>query len=429
MHGLPLYTLVQASILHPYGCLTHGCYSQSGWGLTYILGSNMTDTLNTTEYQNLDDFMVTQGDSLPAIPRRLLENILEKNRTKFVRGRVGVRLPQIQRLDENSTESQLNEARRNSAASWDGKVFLPTTAAGSIPLPNLFLRSALFTAATIQHSEAGRKDDIQEKVRIATHSKASIKLSGYRLNRYDLRVYATCLDMYKNRPLATLKEEDGVQISYSKLASLLGGRTASALIALRESLFRLSRANIDTHLDLVEKVEDAASPQQKVHLRCLVKVEFPDEYTGCSRKSADGKELPPNGRSVLRIRITERTAYLFGMFQWSAVPNEALKMAGFKGWLACYCTSHSKPMGFPLSFFHRISGLEGNTKDFPKQLTEALSVLKNDSLPARMRVPSYTISVNKAVISEGGKFGFKNTTLEMNYASRRREKTEEMTEG
>lgn len=331
-----------------------------------------------------------------------------------------VSAPQIQPLNDFTTQADLQAARRNSAVRRRGKVFLPITAPDHVPLPHLLLRSALFCAATIARSETEREASVLKQVEIATHKDQLIEQSGLMLNRYDLRVYATCVSLYRDRALTT-DADSSIEISYGMLGAMIGGRSASALIALRESLWRLSRTSIATHISPVDEY-GAPPAKHKLKLSPLLQVDFPEGYAGCSPIGEDGKSLSPSGGSLLRIGISARTGYLYGENAWSAVPQEALMMTGLRGWLATYYATHSTSFALPLPFLYRLTGLASKTGDFTRQLTTALTTLKEKTVPERIRVLSYVLTKDDVPQPKGSKICFKNTRVAVEKAPTSRKK-------
>src|SRR5699024_5613393 len=132
-----------------------------------------------------------------------------------------------------------------------------------------------------------------EQATVTTSSDSLIVQSGPQLDRYDLRVYAACLALYRDHAL-TGPTDAGIEITYGMLGAMVGGRSTSALVALRESLWRLSCTAIATHIHPVDAYRQPPA-RQVIQFPALVQVDFPEEYAGCSTQTEEGTLLPPSG--------------------------------------------------------------------------------------------------------------------------------------
>lgn len=272
----------------------------------------------------------------------------------------------VLRLQANATERELREARSRQAVRRGDEVFLPLGKPGSVALPNLLLRSALFSSSNAQ-GEAVKEETI------ATQGDVSITLTGLRLGGYDRRVFSACLGMYqKGRPLqpsAAKAQEAWVQTSFYQLSLLIetsyGERVKDAI---RASLIRLNAALLRVRVR-----------RRDIPLPRLIEVAF------------DDGQLDGHGASVA-FRMHECIAQLFGQNAWTHVTGEALHgFAGLSGWLASFYHTHAKPYPILVADLHRYSGQDCEPREFRRRLVRALTRLQAEDVAEQIRVEGFDL--------------------------------------
>lgn len=273
-------------------------------------------------------------------------------------------------LPANASDSELREARLHQAVSRGTEVYLPLWREDHTGLPNLLLRSALFAAAN-------HADEAVSEETIASQGDASITLTGFRLTGYDKRVFAVCLDHYRQaRPLSSVQELGWVRISYWQFAKALCVEAGlNVFKAVRGSLLRLNAA----HLRLRIKRRDIPLPS-------LIEVTFDDGHdatvSSCQIKGAD----------IIAFRIPDSMADLFGPQQWTAVNKAALHdFSGLPAWLASFYSTHGKPFPLQVADLWHYSGAVCNLREFRRRLKTALEKLQGEDIPAAIRVAGYTL--------------------------------------
>ena len=273
-------------------------------------------------------------------------------------------------LPANASDNELREARLHQAASRGADVYLPLWRDNHTGLPNLLLRSALFAAAN--HTD----ETVSEEI-IASQGDTSITLTGFRLNGYDKRVFAVCLDQYRQaHPLSSVQELGWIRISYWQFAKALGVEAGlNVFKAVRGSLIRLNAA----HLRLRIKRQDIPLPS-------LIEVAFDDGYDVTTESG------PIKGADIIAFRIPETMANLFGPQQWTAVSKAALHdFSGLPAWLASFYSTHSKPYPLQVSDLWRYSGVVCNLREFRRRLKTALEKLQGEDIPVAIRVATYEL--------------------------------------
>ncbi|MFC3627783.1 plasmid replication initiator TrfA [Vogesella amnigena] len=273
-------------------------------------------------------------------------------------------------LPGNASDSELREARLHQAVSRGIEVYLPSWREGQTGLPNLLLRSALFAAANLV-------DEAVSEETIATQGDTSITLTGFRLTGYDKRVFAVCLDHYRQaQPLSTPQDIAWIRISYWQFAKALGVEPGTNVFkAVRGSLIRLNAA----HLRLRIRRRDIPLPS-------LIDVAFDDGHDAtpgsCQIKGAD----------IIAFRIPDSMAALFGPQQWTAVSKSALHdFSGLPAWLASFYSTHAKPYPLQVSDLRKYSGVVCDLREFRRRLKTALDKLQGEDIPAAIRVAGYEL--------------------------------------
>lgn len=267
-------------------------------------------------------------------------------------------------LADNASPREVREARLKRAVRRGRDVYLPTWRDLTVGLPNVWLRSALFSASKLDRGWFSEEP-------LLTQGDVSITYTGHALCQYDQLVYATCLDFYRNdRPLSPGGAHDPwVSTSYYLFAQAMGrAYGANVHQALRDSLLRLSSANLRIRVSRL----DMPIPR-------LLEVAFEDGVSAQDLKGSD----------AIAFRIHESVAHLFGPDSWSAIDKEALGYQGLQAWLAAYYGSHSVPRWVPISTLKELSGLTCTMSDFRRQLGRALDKLMGADIPEGVRVAAY----------------------------------------
>lgn len=275
-------------------------------------------------------------------------------------------------LPANASDTELREARLYQSVRRGDEVFLPIWHQATIGMPNLFLRSALFAANRSQHEAVAEET-------IASQGDTSITLTGFRLNDYDRRVFAVCLNAYRDdRRLAGTSDRLWVRLSYWLFAKAMGVNYGPQVhLAIRASLVRLNAA----HLRLRVKRRDIPMPR-------LLEVAFDDGYQPGTENHGSLK-----GSDLIAFRVQEPMANLFGPQDWSAVHECAIHgFSGLAAWVANFYSTHAKPYPLQVKDLWRYSGVVCDLREFRRRLKGALAQLMAPDVPAAIRVAEYELS-------------------------------------
>ncbi len=293
-------------------------------------------------------------------------------------------LPAILVIPDNATPNELADARRRQSVKRGNDVFLPSWGGTTIALPYAFVRSALFSAR--RSIQTGNKLLLTESTptpienkEVATFNDLTLRLSGLDLCQFDRQVYVTCLDYYREVPLASETGDERIQTKFSEFAKRMGSKYSTRLHAsLCASLTRLSLAGISMRF----KGEDFAVSK-------LIFFDFEKD------EDLAGKV---KGSDVLSLCVTVAVAELFGPKLWTAVDKTVIGYDGLKGWVANFYASHSGPRWLPLTTLYRMSGYGSTINDFKKRLPQALEQLTDMATPNSCRVSSYGVTSDKTSI-------------------------------
>lgn len=291
--------------------------------------------------------------------------------------------PSVATLPSNATGGEVNKARRRQAVRRGTETYLPAWSDMAMGLPTAFLRSALFsTSAHVQANSSNVLDgDLRTLIsdlEIGTFQNLTLTLSGYELCQFDRKVYATCLDYYRNMPLEPEESQLSINTSFYEFTKRMNqsyGLTSH--VAIRASLLRLSFAQ----LRLRYKGWNIEVPK-------LLTVSFKDGLIGGEFKASD----------LIQLRITESVATLFGPGEWTAVDKEAVIYDGLKGWLASFYAGHCAPHWLTVESLQHISGYSSHIGNFRKSLCNALDRLKEEQTPLCSRVSEYKFTEDGACI-------------------------------
>ncbi|MBK0415822.1 hypothetical protein [Chromobacterium haemolyticum] len=273
-------------------------------------------------------------------------------------------------LAANATDVELREARLRQSVRRGEEVYLPAWRDAHTGMPNLLLRSALFAAS---HNP----DEAVVEETIASQGDTSITLTGFQLTGYDKRVFAVCLNHYRqDRPLSAVQGDfQWIRISYWQFAKELGVEPGPNVYkAVRSSLIRLNAA----HLRLRVKRRDIPLPR-------LIEVAFDDGHDAAALASSLVK-----GGDVIAFRVLDSMANLFGPQEWTAVSEVALHdFTGLPAWLASFYSTHAKPYALQVSDLWRYSGVVCDLREFRRRLKSALEKLQGEDVPPAIRVTGY----------------------------------------
>lgn len=288
--------------------------------------------------------------------------------------------PAVMELPENATNHELRSVRARQSARRGQEVYLPSWSSVAQALPDAFIRSALFSSSSAIQKQnpqilKGDLSLLEANLEIASFRDIRLLFSGYRLCQYDRQVYATCLDYYRELPLAPEDSTRHIRTTFHEFATRMGGtHNAKTYLGIRASLLRLSFAQLRLRY-----------ARLNIEVPKLLSVSFEDgEPTG-----------DMHGSDMLLLRITEPVAELFGEAQWTAVDKAALDYDGLRGWLAGFYASHTKAQWLPVERLYALSGYESRFSNFRDSLVKALDKLMSPDTPDRSRVSRYHFSPDR----------------------------------
>jgi hypothetical protein len=276
-------------------------------------------------------------------------------------------------LAANASPTEIRVARQRRAVRRGKDVFLPSWKDAAVALPNALLRSALFSA-----SSASREALFEAP--IAAQGDVVLTLTGHQLCDYDRRVFAACLNHYRDdRPLVPDDTSPAwVTLTFYQFAQdLVTSYSANVHKAIRDSLIRLSAAHLRVRIN-----------RRDIPLPRLIDVAFDDGFAG--QEPAD---CMLRGSDRVAFRIFESMANLFGPADWSAVPQPALTdYSGLASWLASFYSTHAKPYPLKVADLYRYAGVTCELREFRRMLKIALEKLKRDTANPVVRVESFELT-------------------------------------
>lgn len=275
-------------------------------------------------------------------------------------------------LAANATPTEVRVARQRRAVRRGKDVFLPSWKDATVALPNALLRSALFSAGS--HSR-----EALFEAPIAAQGDVVLTLTGHQLCDYDRRVFAACLNHYRDdRPLSPDDAPAWVTLSFYQFAQDLGtAYGAKVHKAIRDSLIRLSAAHLRVRIH-----------RRDIPLPRLIDVAFDDGYAGLA-----SNDCLLRGSDRVAFRIFESMANLFGPADWSAVPQPALTgYAGLAAWLASFYSTHARPYPLKVTDLYQYSGVTCELREFRRMLTTALGKLQCESTNPGVRVTGFVLT-------------------------------------
>lgn len=279
-------------------------------------------------------------------------------------------------LPWNASESELRKERQFQAVKRGNEFYLPSSRKNVACLPNILLRSALFSAST----------DIKSlfKESISCQGDTSIIMTGTQLIGYDRRVLSAFLNYYnENKPLAFIEENEWVRVTFWQLSNDLKtkyGRNVHA--AILKSLHRLNKAQ------LIIRFEQKDIPFTK-----LIDVMFDSDH--------QNEEESPSllrGSDSISFRVLDTMANLYGRAKWSPVSHKALHDSlGLPAWLASYYSTHAKPFALKISDLLKYSGSTCELPEFRRRLKNALTKFQELETPEEYRVSE--LDMNKTHVT------------------------------
>lgn len=282
----------------------------------------------------------------------------------------------ILEMDVTATPAAVNAARTRRAVRRGRDVYLPCWSDYAVGLPNALLRSRLWTAGE-------GADAWMDSAEIATLGQdARILYTGRQLTQYDRRIFAACLDYYKeDRPLSAGNHSPWVCVSFYQFALAMGlSYNLNTHKAMRASLVRLEAAALRLGTGALE-----------LPVPRLLEVAFDDGYH--ARPESELK-----GSDQIAFRVLEQFAALYGPSAWTAVPKPALELRNLRAWVSGFYATHSTPRELPISKLQELSGMTCRPNDFRACLLRALEDLKKAAVPDEIRVATYVVSPDKKSI-------------------------------
>lgn len=283
----------------------------------------------------------------------------------------------ILELNVMATPADVNKARTRRAVRRGRDVYLPSWSDFAVGLPNALLRSRLWAAGE-------GDDEWMQGAEIATLGQdARILYTGKQLTQYDRRVFAACLDYYRDdRPLSADINSVWVSVSFYQFAQAMGlAYTLNTHKALRSSLVRLEAAALRVGAGNLE-----------LPVPRLLEVAFDDGYQLRTEQELKGSDK-------IAFRVLEQFAALYGPTSWTAVPKPILEMKGIRAWLGGFYATHSGPRELPFAKLQALSGMNCRPNDFRACVTRALDELSKNSVADDVRVSSYQITQDKKAIT------------------------------
>lgn len=274
-------------------------------------------------------------------------------------------------LASNASSTEVRAARQRRAVRRGQEVYLPSWREATVALPNALLRSALFSASSLSR-------EALFEAPIAAQGDVVLTLTGHQLCDYDRRVFAACLNHYRDeRPLS---RDEGIQawitLSFYQFAQDLGvAYGVKVHKAIRTSLIRLSAAHLRVRIQ-----------RRDIPLPRLLDVAFDD---GIAEEAPDSAL---RGSDRVAFRVLEAMANLFGPETWSAVPQPALDHAGLTAWLASFYSTHAKPYPLKLLEIYRLSGVTCELREFRRMVKTALGKLQGESVDPEVRVAHFELA-------------------------------------
>lgn len=273
-------------------------------------------------------------------------------------------------MPASASKAEVKVVRQRRSVKYGKDVYLPSWRDATVGLPNSLVRSAVFSAIKPGASLVNEP--------IAAQGNVVLTMTGPQLGAYDRRVFAVCLNHYReDRPLAGA---DGtwVQLSYWQFANLLQVAYSSTVhIAIRDSLLRLHAATLRIKIGRT----DLPVPR-------LIEVAFDDGFN-----FAETKDEHLKASDIISFRILDSMAMLFGPKDWSAVSESALhEYSGLTAWLTSFYSTHSTDCELNISDLHEQSGSTCKNPEFRRRLRDSLAKLQQPDVDDEIRVAAYVMT-------------------------------------
>lgn len=276
-------------------------------------------------------------------------------------------------LPASASINEVNDVRRRRSVRYGEDVYLPSWK-DAVGLPNLLLRSALFSAV-----RPGAVF-VEELIGVQGTSKRPVKLimTGPQLCDYDRRLFAVCLKHYSGaRPLAA-NDSPWVSTTFWQLSQAMQvSYNANVHKAIRSSLNRLNAVLLRI------KVGGTDLPMPR-----LIDAAFNDEFDGIETLDENLK-----GSDRVAFRVHESMAVLFEPDEWSALSDDAIhKPDGLGAWLVGFYRTHTRAYDVRVKDLYEYSGSVCPMYEFRRRLKTALTKLQDDSVPTDYRVSRFELS-------------------------------------
>ncbi len=286
--------------------------------------------------------------------------------------------PRVAILPANATAAELRKSRRTQATQQGNLVYLPAWQESAQALPNALLRCALFASTDSVQAEntkalAADTSNVVADERINSYDTVTVTLTGHKLCQFDRKVFAACLDFYREIPLAKDDSAKSVETTIYGFALRMGQsyglNTHRAILA---SLLRLSSVKIQIHTES----GDNDIPR-------LLSVKF---------KDGDAQRL--KGSDPLELKVFSSIAKLFGPRAWTVLEKTAVAYDGLHGWLASFYASHACGKWLEVNWLHELCGYKSHGRNFRTSLLKALDKLTSEDTPESCRIKEYHLSAN-----------------------------------
>ncbi|MCP1574173.1 hypothetical protein J2S30_002552 [Herbaspirillum rubrisubalbicans] len=287
-------------------------------------------------------------------------------------------------FDERPLKSEVTAARVFQAVRVHDHVLLPVAREDFRVLPNAYLRSAIFgTGRDVQLKNeqllSGELEKNTEFTDIAAFEYMDAQLKGYHLCQYDRKVWATCVEFYRDKPLAREGSQDYEKTTFYQFATRMGEMYGPATHrAILASLLRL-----DT-------------------------VQFRIRYRGWNLRGQkilnasfqDGSDRgKPLGSDLIHFQVLDGVAELFGPRGWTALHKNVLSHDGLMGWIAGFYASHNCSYWLPFEYLRELSGYPGTAKNFKPAFLAAIEKLKGPSVDESYRIREAKVSLDKKKVA------------------------------
>ncbi|MFL9879776.1 hypothetical protein PQR63_15355 [Herbaspirillum rhizosphaerae] len=282
-------------------------------------------------------------------------------------------------FDGRPLKSDVSKARLTQAVRVNGEVFLPIVGEDFRVVPNACLRSAIFTTGRgVQLSNAhllsGKLEQTNDFADVVSFDYIDAQLKGYNLCQYDRKVWGTCVEFYRDKPLTKEGASEQTETNFygfaKKMGELYGKSTHRAILA---SLIRL----------------DA--------------VQFRIRYKGWNLRGQkilnasfqDGSEHGrQRGSDLIRFQVLDGVAELCGPQGWTALHKDILTYDGLMAWIAGFYASHSRCCWLPFEYLQKMTGYPGTSKNFKQAFVAAVEKLTSASVDPSHRIREYDISAD-----------------------------------